>query len=135
MKYVFAYIVALVVFFTLDFLWLTLTGGFYRAVLGELLAPTVHVAPAILFYLVDTLGLMLFVMRPGMTSSAAEVLGRGALFGAFTYATYDLTNYAVLRHWTLGITLTDILWGMVISAVVSLAGWAMLKRASRINPA
>jgi uncharacterized membrane protein len=135
MRSVLAYIVALLVFLALDFLWLTLTGDFYRAVLGDLLAPTVRVAPAVLFYLFDTLGLMLFVMRPGVTSSAVGVLGRGALFGAFTYATYDLTNYAVLRHWTLGITVTDILWGAALSAVVSLAGWTVLGRAKRASPA
>jgi uncharacterized membrane protein len=83
----------------------------------------------------DTLGLMLFVMRPCLNASAAVVLGRGALFGAFTYATYDLTNYAVLRRWTLGITLADILWGMVISALVSLAGWAVLRTGNRGSPA
>jgi uncharacterized membrane protein len=134
MRSALAYCAALIVFLALDFLWLTLTGGFYREVLGDLLAPSVRIAPAVLFYLVDTLGLLLFVMRPCLGASATDVLGRGALFGAFTYATYDLTNYAILRRWTLGITLADILWGMVISAIVSLAGWAVLRRGTRASP-
>jgi uncharacterized membrane protein len=126
-RFVLAYGVALVVFLAMDAAWLRLTGGYYRSVLGDMLAPDVRVAPAVAFYLVDTLGLMIFVVRSGMRSSWGEVLGRGALFGVFTYATYDLTNYAVLRRWTLGITLADILWGAVISAVVSLAAWAVLR--------
>jgi uncharacterized membrane protein len=121
-----AYVVALVVFLAMDAVWLTLTGGYYRAVLGDMLAADVRLAPAVAFYLVDTLGLMIFVMWSGSRSGWGEVLGRGALFGVFTYATYDLTNYAVLRRWTLGITLADILWGAVLSAVVSLVGWAVL---------
>jgi uncharacterized membrane protein len=129
-RLVLAYVAALVVFLAMDAVWLTLTGGFYRSVLGDMLATDVRVAPAVVFYLVDTLGLMIFVVRGGLRSSWGEVLGRGALFGVFTYATYDLTNYAVLRRWTLGITLADILWGAVISAVVSLAGWAVLRAGS-----
>ena len=35
----------------------------------------------------------------------------GALFGSFTYATYDLTNHSTLRNWTLQLTLVDVAWG------------------------
>jgi uncharacterized membrane protein len=35
----------------------------------------------------------------------------GALFGLFTYATYDLTNYGTLKSWTAGLAAADILWG------------------------
>jgi uncharacterized membrane protein len=126
-RYVVAYVAALVVFLAMDAVWLTLTGTYYRSVLGDMLATDVRLAPAVAFYLVDTLGLMIFVVRSGMWSSWGEVFGRGALFGVFTYATYDLTNYAVLRRWTLGITLADILWGAVLSAMVALAGWAVLR--------
>ena len=44
----------------------------------------------------------------------------GALFGLFTYATYDLTNYATLKDWTAALAVSDIAWGMVTTAVVAL---------------
>ena len=44
-----------------------------------------------------------------------------ALFGLFTYATYDLTNYATLKDWTAALAVSDIAWGMVTTAVVALS--------------
>ena len=36
-----------------------------------------------------------------------------------TYATYDLTNLATLKDWTLTVTFVDMAWGMVLAASVS----------------
>jgi uncharacterized membrane protein len=44
------------------------------------------------------------------------------LFGLFAYATYDLTNYATLRPWTLQLAATDIVWGMALTAAASTLG-------------
>jgi uncharacterized membrane protein len=126
-----AYLVGLIVFVALDAIWLTLLGPTYRAVMGDMLAANVRFGPAIAFYLLDTLGLMVFVARPGVRHGAAWVLVHGALFGLFTYATYDLTNYAVLKNWDLSLTLEDIIWGMVVSAVVSTVSWTMMRERRR----
>ena len=45
----------------------------------------------------------------------------GLLFGAIAYATYDLTNYATLRNWTLQLTLVDIVYGALASAIAAAA--------------
>jgi len=37
----------------------------------------------------------------------------GALFGLITYATYDLTNLATLKNWSLAVTVVDLIWGTV----------------------
>ncbi|MBN2236236.1 MAG: DUF2177 family protein, partial [Bacteroidales bacterium] len=50
-----------------------------------------------------------------------------ALFGIFTYATYDLTNLATLKGWPIQIVLIDIIWGAVLTSVVSLAGFYITK--------
>jgi uncharacterized membrane protein len=44
------------------------------------------------------------------------------LFGFFTYATYDLTNYATMKVWTLRVTLLDIGWGTLLTAATASAG-------------
>ena len=41
----------------------------------------------------------------------------GALFGLLAYATYDLTNYATLRNWTLQITIVDLMYGTVVAGL------------------
>ena len=51
----------------------------------------------------------------------------GALFGFFTYATYDLTNLATLKSWPLTIVFIDIIWGTVLTAIVSTAGFYIVK--------
>jgi uncharacterized membrane protein len=43
----------------------------------------------------------------------------GLFFGFITYQTYELTNYALVRDWPLIVVIADIVWGMVLSALVS----------------
>ena len=43
----------------------------------------------------------------------------GAVFGLVAYATYDLTNLAVMKGFTLKIALIDMVWGMVLTSAVS----------------
>ena len=38
----------------------------------------------------------------------------GALFGGISYATYDLTNLATLKGWTLLVTAVDMTWGVIL---------------------
>ena len=50
-------------------------------------------------------------------------VGYGALFGFFTYATYDLSNYATLRNWTVQVTAIDMAWGTVLGAIAALVAY------------
>lgn len=126
-----AYVAALLVFLALDLIWLAVMGQSYRSVLGPMLAPNIRWGAAALFYLLDILGLMIFVMLPGRGRGPLWVFVQGALFGLFTYATYDLTNLAVLRGWTVALTVQDIVWGMVASAIASIFGWALMRDRGR----
>ena len=128
---VLAYVIGLIVFVALDAIWLVLMGPSYRDVMGDMLAANVRIAPAVAFYLLDMLGLMIFVARPGTRHGAAWVVAHGALFGLFTYATYDLTNFAVLKNWDLALTIEDVVWGMVISTIVSLVAWSIMRERRR----
>ena len=55
----------------------------------------------------------------------------GALFGLITYATYDLTNYATLKGFPLNVVIIDLIWGMVLTSVVSLAGYYITRQISQ----
>jgi len=116
-----AYGIALVLFAGLDAIWLTTMGAsLYRATLGDVLAPTVRLLPAIAFYLLFPLGIVVFAASPGLKSGSPSEAGLyGALLGLVTYATYDLTNHATLRNWTLKITVIDMLYGMIVVAAVA----------------
>ena len=119
-----AYIFSLMAFAVLDAAWLWYAGPhLYKPVLGDILAPQLRLAPAVLFYLMFPAGLLYFAVGPALKEGAlATALINGALFGLFTYGTYELTNFATLRNWTSSIVLIDVAYGAFMSAVV--AGFA-----------
>jgi uncharacterized membrane protein len=120
--YAAAYVVALLLFAGIDILWLTTMGAaLYRSTLGDILLPAVRMPAVIAFYLLYPLGIVLLAVMPALRSgSAGTALIYGALLGLFTYATYDLTNFATLRNWTLKITVIDVVYGAVVVGVVAL---------------
>jgi uncharacterized membrane protein len=123
--YIVAYIASLIVFGALDAIWLTtMTSRIYRPVLGDILLSDLRIAPALAFYLLYPVGLVVFAAMPALRAgSAGTALGHGALFGLIAYATYDLTNYATLRSWTLQITLIDLAYGTVVAGLTALAAY------------
>jgi uncharacterized membrane protein len=120
--YAAAYVVALLLFAGIDILWLTTMGAaLYRSTLGDILLPAVRMPAVIAFYLLYPLGIVLLAVMPALRSgSAGTALIYGALLGLFTYATYDLTNFATLRNWTLKMTVIDVVYGAVVVGVVAL---------------
>ena len=114
------YGISVPIFFVIDMLWLGLIArDFYQRNLGSLLGEVNWLA-AIIFYLVFLVGLTFFATYPAATSGLwTKAVLYGALFGFFTYATYDLTNLATLRDWPLSVTLVDMVWGTVLGAAVS----------------
>lgn len=119
----------MLVFFAIDILWLGLIAKkVYNKQLGRLLAPRVNWVAAIIFYLLFVIGVFFFAIIPAIKEDSFEqALLFGGLFGFFTYATYDLTNLATLRGWPLKIVIIDIIWGVVLTASVSISGFYIMK--------
>jgi uncharacterized membrane protein len=119
------YLATLIAFFAVDMVWLGLVARtFYREHLGFLMAPSPNWAAAIVFYLLFIVGILVFVVLPGLqVNSLPTTLLRAALFGLITYATYDLTNLATIKDWPVIVTVVDLIWGTVLSVIVSLAGF------------
>ena len=115
----------------LDSIWLTLTAEtLYRARLGGLLLPTFAAVPALVFYLIYTLGLVIFAGLPSLAAGSWRYAAtRGGLMGGIAYATYDLTNQATLRGWSTVITLVDMGWGVTLSAAAATGSYFMVKAA------
>ena len=124
------YVITLVTFVAIDLTWLGIMAPrFYKPTLGDIGLAGVNLPPAIAFYLLYPLGLVIFAVEPALRSGAAgTALLYGALFGFFTYATYDLTNQATLRNWTSSLSAVDIAWGTVLGATASLMAFAAIGR-------
>ncbi|OEK05390.1 DUF2177 family protein [Roseivirga misakiensis] len=120
-----SYLLTTVVFFAIDILWLGIIAkNLYNKHLRKLLAPKVNWAAAIVFYLLFIVGIFYFAIVPSVEEASLEAaMLNGGLFGFFTYATYDLTNLATLRGWPIKIVFIDIIWGAVLTASVSTAGF------------
>jgi uncharacterized membrane protein len=128
--YVIGYVVALLTFFLADMAWLgTMAPRFYRPTLGDIAISGVNLPPAIVFYALYPVGLLIFATIPALKSgSVTTAVVLGALFGFFTYATYDLTNQATLRNWTLQLTLVDVAWGIILAAITSAVTFWVVSR-------
>jgi uncharacterized membrane protein len=119
------YLVTLSVFFAIDMVWLGLVARtFYLKYLGFLMAPSPNWLAAIIFYLLFIVGILVFVVVPGLEANSLKTtLLRAALFGLITYATYDLTNLATVKDWPVLITAVDMAWGTALSVMVSLSSF------------
>src|ERR1044072_590521 len=120
-RYLALYLTTLVVLMVLDYLFLgVFAKGFFVSEVGNMLAE-VKPVPAMLFYLVYVVGVLIFVSG-GSAANWQATLRYGALFGLFCYATFDLTCLALLKHWSWAVAALDISWGAVVTAVSSTAG-------------
>jgi uncharacterized membrane protein len=121
-----AYFATLVGFLALDFVWLSIMGNrLYRPAMGDMVLDNFRPTPAVIFYLLYVAVLVYFVVKPGLTQDFWPTLINGALFGFACYATYDLTNQATLKSWTTALTLADLCWGSVATAVGASIGRAV----------
>jgi uncharacterized membrane protein len=130
MKQLVAYFTGLVVFVVADMVWLgTMTSRFYRPTLSDILLANVNLPPAVAFYLLYPIGLILFAVSPALKSNSfAMAAVYGCLFGLFTYSTYDLSNYATLRNWSLPLTIMDIAWGTILAGLASVVSFWVVSR-------
>ncbi len=121
LSYIYLYLATVPVFFAVDMLWLGVVARTtYVQYLGHLMRTPILWSAAFLFYFIFLVGLLYFAVIPALhEGSLKSAIMYGALFGFFTYATYDLTNLATLRDWPLTITVIDILWGMFLSGTVA----------------
>lgn len=119
--YIKLYFLTVPIFFIIDLIWLGVVAkGFYRKNLNHILSPSVNWPAAIIFYLMYIAGILIFAVLPGLAKDSLRHAAMwGALFGFFTYATYDLTNLALLKDWPLNVVIVDILWGVVLCTVVA----------------
>ena len=128
-----AYLGTTVVFLAVDLLWLGIVArGLYKRHLGHLMASRPNWPAAFVFYAIFIVGIFVFAIVPALERDSAQyALTMSAAFGFFTYATWDLTNLAVLKDFPRAIVFIDIPWGVVLTGTV---GWSGYWIASWLTP-
>lgn len=128
MEYVWAFVLTGAIFASIDAVWLKLTATFYKKEFGLLLRSVPNFTAAIIFYLLYVLGIVVFVLEPAFSRGEWwQVAVRGAVFGAVAYATYDLTNLATLKKWSIKVTIIDIVWGSAVTGASATLAYVILK--------
>ncbi|MEE4172765.1 MAG: DUF2177 family protein [Xanthomonadales bacterium] len=130
MKNLLVYGASLLAFIAIDIVWINLVVlGAYEQDVGHLIIDQPRIGAAVGFYLLYVAGLVLLGVRPALRAGKASVAWlNGAVLGAFAYGTYALTNYAMFGPWTWHLVWTDMLWGVVLSSVVTAIGYAVGRR-------
>jgi uncharacterized membrane protein len=120
------YLAILPIFLAIDFLWLGIVmSKFYKHELGILarlsngsLKPVLWAASIV--YILIPLGIVLFALpRVSQDDLISTSLFWGFIYGLVLYGVYDMTNYSLVKKWSLRMSMVDILWGGTINAVVT----------------
>lgn len=129
MEIIKTYLLGLIVFLGIDAVWLTtMNQRFYGKYLSHLMTDKPNLTVALVFYLINILGMVFLVINPAIKEqSLSRLIWGAALYGLCTYATYDLTNMATLKNWPIVVTVVDLVWGVTLSTVVCVVVYLLRK--------
>lgn len=119
-----AYGTTALVFLALDVVWLgVMVGAFYKPRIGGLLLETPRLDAAIPFYALYIAGVLIFAVLPALEQGGwLRALMLGAMLGVLAYGTYDLTNLATLKGWSVAVTVADLMWGAFVTGAAAAGG-------------
>jgi len=127
-----AYAATVIVFFAIDFVWLSYAAKtIYQREIGTLLLSQFNMPVAAGFYVFYVIGIVVFAVLPALNSGSwLTALILGGLLGLIAYGTYDLTNLATLKGWTVKMAVIDMAWGMVLTGFSATAGFFLTRLVS-----
>ena len=92
--------------------------------IGDLLRENVQVGVALAFYLIYVAGVVYFAVLPALEkSSYGLAVLNGAILGLLAYGTYEATNMATIKGWSMSMVVVDTMWGAVLTATVASVGY------------
>jgi len=124
MRLALATLATAVVMLVLDLTWIGKLAAPLYAALGPLRRAEVYLPAAGLFYVMYVAAIVIHAVRPA--TSLPNAMGRGAGLGFVCYATYELTNWAVIEGWPPSLVLVDTVWGVALTAVCAGVGKRVL---------
>ncbi len=125
LAYLIGWVVAAAVFLGLDCLWFSqMAPRFYRPIIGTIMRPQPNLVAATAFYLIYVCAIMFFAVAPGLAeASVSKAMLNGAIFGFVAYATFDLSNHAIMRAWSTKLTIVDMAWGTFATSLTAGAAY------------
>lgn len=107
--------IASITMLMLDGLYLNTMGNIYGEQVAKVqrTAMNVKLSGAVICYLFLIFGLYYFILKENRSVFDAFLLG------IVIYGVYDATTYAVFKHWSPVLAITDTLWGGILLAVTT----------------
>ena len=130
MRFLKAFVGTAVPFLAIDAVWIAFfVSGYYRQTVGDLMLESPNFLAAGLFYVGYVAGVVMLAVRPAMATNKLKIaLVNGAVVGAVAYGTFTFTNFAVLRGWTTGLVVSDIVWGTFLTGLSAGCGFLFARR-------
>ena len=132
MEFVASYLASLILFLIIDVLWIkTVMRPIFERSIGSIMLEDPRMGPAAAFFLVYLAGVTFFAVVPAVEVGSWTVAAlHGMFLGIIAYGTYDATNFATLKGWTLKMSAIDTAWGGFISAIAATAGYFVVQAMS-----
>jgi uncharacterized membrane protein len=119
------YLLSAVVFFALDFAWITFGANpLYQRYIPHLLAEKPNLFVALAFYLLYLAVVLWLIVLPALAAGdIKQAVLFGALLGFAAYGTYDLTNWSIMKDWPWFLSIADWAWGTFLTTVTAAAAY------------
>lgn len=120
-----AFIGTAVSFIVVDIVWIAFfVRRYYDRELGHLLRESPDLVAASCFYVAYVGGIVFLAVRPAFASGSLKTATvNGAALGAIAYGTFTVTNYTVFEVWTGGLVVSDLAWGIFLTALAASCGY------------
>lgn len=132
MEYLLSYLAALVLFILIDLVWIKMImRPIFERSIGSIMLPDPHMGAALAFFVLYQAGLLYFAVIPAAEAGSWTIAAlHGGLLGIIAYGTYETTNLATLKGWTLKMAIVDVGWGASLSAIIATVGFFVLSSAT-----
>lgn len=117
------FIQSIISFLAIDAIWISqVATPWMKKSTPHLMSTSPNIYAAIAFYLLYTFTLLYLFVIPAITHKIGyqTLAFQTFLFGLTAYATYDLTNLAVMKGYPTSMAIADMLWGGFLTMITAL---------------
>lgn len=114
---------SLLTFLAVDAAWIAgVASPWMKKAVPHLMSSSPNLLAALAFYFIYLSVLIYLILLPALAAKSgyADLALRSFLFGLAAYATYDLTNLAVMRGFPIPMALADMIWGGCVTMITML---------------
>ena len=132
MAYISLYLVTAIVFLLLDVVMLKkVLYPLFSSNIGAIMHEDPKMGAAAVFYLFYVGGIIWFASLPALaTGQPSQAFLTGCILGLLAYGTYEFTNFATLRGWSLQMVAVDVTWGAILTGTSAWTGVLVVRALS-----